>query len=79
MSETPGTRTRALAAWDELTLSIDGGEGPLRILRIPIEGHRGLIETYDASWIRHPDEDAFAREHSAVVARLALECRRSLR
>lgn len=74
-----GRRPRALASWDELALWIDGEAGPSGILRIPIEGHRGLVEAYDAQWKRHPDEDAFVREHSAAVARLALDCRRFLR
>lgn len=74
-------RARAIASWDEIALRIDAvpetGAGGL--LRIPLEGHRGLIEAYDFGWKRHADEDAFVRAHAADVGRLALECRRFLR
>ncbi|MBI5362930.1 MAG: sulfatase-like hydrolase/transferase [Planctomycetes bacterium] len=72
-------RARAIASWDELALRIDGDGASGGILRIPIEGHKGLIEAYDAQWNRHSDEDSFVRAHAPDVARLALECRRFLR
>lgn len=70
----PAARVRAIASWDEMALWTDGG-----ILRIPIEGHRGGIEAYDARWQRLADEDAFVRAHAADIARLAQECRQFLR
>lgn len=70
----PAERVRGIASWDEMALWVEGG-----ILRIPIEGHRGGIEAYDAGWQRLADEDAFIRAHAQDVARLAQECRRFLR
>ncbi len=70
-------RARVIASWDELALRLDGPDGGL--LRVPLEGHKGLIEAYDFGWARRADEDRFVKAHAAEIGRLALECRRFLR
>lgn len=82
----PSHRVRAIASWDEMALWIDadrdpstGYAPPQGILRIPMQGHRGLVEAFDAHWRTLADEESFVRSHGADVARLAAECRRFLR
>lgn len=81
----PSHRVRAIASWDEMALWIDAPESsagfapPLGILRIPMQGHRGLVEAFDAHWHNLADEESFVRSHGADVAHLAAECRRFLR
>ena len=72
--EPPAQRQRVIASWEEVALWVEGG-----ILRIPLEGHKGLIEGYDYAWERLADEDGLIERQGAVVARLALECRSFLR
>jgi membrane-anchored protein YejM (alkaline phosphatase superfamily) len=67
-------RDRIFGGWEEAAVLVPGG-----ILRVPLEGHKGFIEAYDAAWNRHPEEDAFIRAHGKAIGWLARECRRFLR
>ncbi|MEO6710244.1 MAG: sulfatase-like hydrolase/transferase [Planctomycetota bacterium] len=68
------SRLRVIAGWQELGLWLEGG-----ILRIPMEGHKGLVEAYDYNWKPLPEEAALQGSEKTVLRNLGEECRRFLR
>jgi hypothetical protein len=72
--EPPSKRLRVVAGWGELGLWVDGG-----ILRMPLRGHRGMVEALDDSWRPHPQEELLIRASEAEISQLIEECLRFLR
>ncbi len=68
------SRLRVISGWQELGLWLDGG-----ILYIPMEGHKGLVESYSYDWKPIADDAALLREGKNSLSRLSEECRRFLR
>jgi len=67
-------RVRVISGWDEAGLWIPEG-----ILRVPLEGHRGVVEALGFDWQPHPDENALLARSGPQLKSLAEACRRFLR